>query len=308
MADPVSIPPRWAALGGASRQQWVAGLPALMASTFSRWHLTPDGEPATGTTALVVPVRDADGVRRAVKFSFVEGDNVGEIATLRLWAGRGAVSVLRADPPRGVMVLEWLGESLEEWWDAEEATRVVAGLYRDLHRPAAPQLPDGHALVRGWLADLAALGRKVPAPPRLVAWALRAGRELTASPGTHVIHGDLHYLNVLRRGDDWVAIDPKGFNADPCLEPVPLMWNRWADLEASGDVAEALRERFYAIVDTAGLDERRTRDWIVTRCMINLGWQAEEGAPPGAGLTDAQEWITRNIMIATAMQGLEVPE
>ena len=73
-------------------------------------------------------------------------------------------------------------------------------------------------------------------------------------------------------------------------------------LEASGDVAEALRERFYAIVDTAGLDERRTRDWIVTRCMINLGWQAEEGAPPGAGLTDAQEWITRNIMIATAMQ------
>ena len=105
-------------------------------------------------------------------------------------------------------MLEWLGESLEEWWDAEEATRVVAGLYRDLHRPAAPRLPDGHALVRGWLADLAALGRKVPAPPRLVAWALRAGRELTASPGTHVVHGDLHYLNVLRRGDDWVAIDP----------------------------------------------------------------------------------------------------
>ncbi|MFZ2750208.1 MAG: aminoglycoside phosphotransferase family protein, partial [Propioniciclava sp.] len=164
------------------------------------------------------------------------------------------------------------------------------------------------ALVRGWLAELASLGRRAPAPPRLVAWALRAGGELAAAPGTHVVHGDLHYLNVLRRGDGWAAIDPKGFNADPCLEPVPLMWNRWADLEASGDVGEALRERFYTIVDTAGLDERRTRDWIVTRCMINVGWQAAEGAPPGGGLGDPEEWITRNVTVAKAMQGLELPE
>ena len=134
------------------------------------------------------------------------------------------------------------------------------------------------------------------------------GGELAAAPGTHIVHGDLHYLNVLRRGDGWAAIDPKGFNADPCLEPVPLMWNRWADLEASGDVGEALRERFYTIVDTAGLDERRTRDWIVTRCMINVGWQAAEGAPPGGGLGDPEEWITRNVTVAKAMQGLELPE
>lgn len=308
MGAPVTIPAGWAAVGGDARQRWVAGLPGLIESTLQRWHLTPDGEPCTGMTALVVPVRDADEVRRAVKFSFVEDDNAGEIPTLRLWAGRGAATLLRADPPRGVLLLEWLGEPLQDWWNAEEATQVAAGLYRDLHRPAVPQLPDGHALVRGWLAELASLGRRAPAPPRLVAWALRAGGELAAAPGTHIVHGDLHYLNVLRRGDGWAAIDPKGFNADPCLEPVPLMWNRWADLEASGDVGEALRERFYTIVDTAGLDERRTRDWIVTRCMINVGWQAAEGAPPGGGLGDPEEWITRNVTVAKAMQGLELPE
>jgi streptomycin 6-kinase len=83
----------------------VAGLPGLIESTLQRWHLTPDGEPCTGMTALVVPVRDADEVRRAVKFSFVEDDNAGEIPTLRLWAGRGAATLLRADPPRGVLLL-----------------------------------------------------------------------------------------------------------------------------------------------------------------------------------------------------------
>lgn len=284
---------------------WAGELPGLVADVLRRWHLEPEGDPLTGYTALVLPVRDADGALRAVKFSFVEDDNVGEIPTMKLWGGRGAAELVRADPRRGVLLLEWLGEPLEEWWDADEATRAVAALYRDLHRPAAPQLPDGHALVRGWLGDLERLGRRAPAPPRFVEWALRAGRELTAVPGSHVIHGDLHYLNVLRRGDGWAAIDPKGYNADPCLELVPLLWNRWEDLEASGDVGEAIRDRFYAVVDTAGLDERRARDWVVVRCMINVAWQAEPGAPAGAGLDSAQEWLTRNITLVSAMQAIE---
>ena len=257
-----------------------------------------------GTASRVFPVLDADGVRRACKFSLVEDDNAGEIPTLSLWGGRGAVELLRADPRRGVHLMEWLSGDLEDWWDADEATREVAGLYRFLHRRAAPQLPDGHVFVRRWLADLAALGRRVPAPPRFVEWALRAGRELAGEPGTHVVHGDLHYLNVIYRDGEPVAIDPKGFNASPEFEVVPLLWNRWADFEASGDVGDAIRDRFYAVVDTAELDERRARDWVVVRCMVNLAWVAHDGVA-GAGLDDAQEWITRNVTIVKAMQAVE---
>ncbi|MFT3876587.1 MAG: aminoglycoside phosphotransferase family protein [Propioniciclava sp.] len=286
-------------------EAWLEGLPRLIADTFRRWHVTLDGDPMTGYTALVLPVRDADGVRRACKFSFVEGDNAGEIATLQRWRGRGAVELLRADPRRGVLLLEWLGASLHGRWDAEEAARSIAALYPLLHRRAAPQLPDGHAFVRAWLDDLAALGRRAPAPPQFVDWALRAGRALAAEPGTHVVHGDLHYLNVLERDGEPVAIDPKGFNADPCYEPAPLLWNRWDDLVASGDVGGAIRDRFYAIVDTAGLDERRARDWVVVRCMINVAWQAAPDAVAGGGLRDPREWLTRNVTIAKAMQGIE---
>ena len=285
---------------------WFEQLPRLVEDVARRWHLTPDGPPRTGHTAVVWPVRDADGVRRAVKFAFVEADNAGEIATLQLWKGRGAVELLRADPRRGVHLMEWLGDSLEAEWDADEATRTVASLYAALHRRAAPQLPDGHAFVRRWLDDVAALGRRVPAPPSLVEWALRAGRELAAGPGTHVVHGDLHYLNVLDRDGDWVAIDPKGFNADPCYEPAPLLWNRWDDLAATGDLGEAIRDRFYAIVDTAGLDERRARDWVVVRCVINLAWQVQDGDAAGGPAGSAQEWTTRIVTIAKAMQGVEL--
>lgn len=286
-----------------SRGQWLEGLPRLVEDTFRRWHLTPDGDPMDGYTARVFPVLDADGVRRACKFSHLESDNVGEIPTLSLWGGRGAVELLRADPRRGVLLLEWLDGSLEDPWDADEATRLAAGLYPRLHRRSAPQLPDGHAFVRRWLADLEALGRRVPGPPRFVEWALRAGRELAAEPGSHVVHGDLHHLNVMYRGDEAVAIDPKGFNASPEFEIAPLLWNRWADLEASGEVGEAIRDRFYAVVDTAELDERRARDWVVVRCMVNLGWVAEDGVA-GGGLADPHEWVTRNVTIVKAMQAV----
>ena len=287
----------------ASRGRWREGLPRLVEETFRRWHLTPDGDPIEGSAARVFPVLDADGVRRACKFGYYEEDNVGEIPTLSLWGGRSAVEMVRADPRRGVLLLEWLEGDLEEHWDADEATRTVAGLYRRLHRRSAPQLPDGHAFVRRWLADLEALGRRVPGPPRFVEWALRAGRELAAEPGTHVVHGDLHYQNVMARDGDWVAIDPHGYNAALEYEVAPLLTNRWADLEATGDVGEAIRDRFYAAVDTAEFDERRARDWVVVRCMINLAWVAVDGIA-GVG-DDPHDWITRNVTIVKAMQAIE---
>ncbi|MDO5533525.1 MAG: aminoglycoside phosphotransferase family protein [Propionibacteriaceae bacterium] len=280
------------------------GLPRLVEDTFRRWHLTPVGEVIVNPASRVYPVLDADGVRRACKFSFVENDNVGEIPTLSLWGGRHAVELVRADPRRGILLLEWLDGDLEQHGDADEATCTVAGLYRRLHRRAAPQLPDGHAFVRRWLGELEGLGRAVPAPPRFVDWALRAGRDLAAEPGTHVVHGDLHYLNVMARDDDWVAIDPKGYNAAPEYEVAPLLWNRWADLEATGDVGEAIRDRFYAAVDTAELDERIARDWVVVRCAINLGWAVQDGSAESRQ-PDWHASVTRQVTILKAMQAVE---
>nr|WP_255622151.1 aminoglycoside phosphotransferase family protein [Tessaracoccus sp. OS52] len=281
------------------------GLPRLISDLLQRWHLTPDGAALAGHTALVLPVLDADGVRRALKVGFVEADNAGEIPTLQLWGGRHTVRLLRADPKRGAMVLEWCDEQLGSHPDAEEATRIVAGLYRHLHRAAAPQLPELHQLVNRWLDSLAALRRDVPAPPRLVEQAITAGRRLASGPGTHVLHGDLHDLNVMGRDGEWVAIDPKGLNGDPCYEPAPLLWNRWDQLEVTGNTGEAIRERFYTIVDTAGLDERRARDWVVVRAMINVAWQVSEADPTGGPAGTPHEWITRNVTIAKAMQAVE---
>lgn len=276
----------------------------LVKDLLDEWELTVDGEPTTGFTAHVLPVLDRDGQRRALKVVSPQYNNPREIATLQLWGGRHAVRMLRADPRRGAILLQWLEGLLSDLPDATEATAIIAGLYAGLHLPAAPQLDDIGPAVNRWLDDLEALGRRVPAPPQLVEQALHAGRRLAAAPATHVLHGDLHYDNVMWRDDHWVAIDPKGHNGDPCFEVAPLLWNRWNDLVATGNTGEAIRQRFYTAVDTAGLDERRARDWTIVRVIINVVWEVQDadGRPLAPA---AQESISRQVTIAKAIAGIE---
>ena len=63
--------------------------------------------------------------------------------------------------------------------------------------------------------------------------AVSLGRDFVADPASvgTLIHGDLHYENVLA-GDrePWLVIDPKPTSGDPHYEVAPLLWNRWDEL------------------------------------------------------------------------------
>src|SRR5690606_1529707 len=58
------IPAGLAAAGhGPDWAAWLERLPRLTADLLAEWSLAPDGEPAHGRTALVLPVRTEDGER-----------------------------------------------------------------------------------------------------------------------------------------------------------------------------------------------------------------------------------------------------
>ena len=99
------------------------------------------------------------------------------------------------------------------------------------------------------------------------------------------MHGDLHYANVLAdEAGEWLAIDPKPMAGDPHYEPAPMLWNRMDELSgpgAVGSVRDGLRRRFHALVDAAGLDEARARDWVVVRMVLNAGWAVQDAQRAG---------------------------
>jgi streptomycin 6-kinase len=281
-------------------------LPGLLRDLVEEWQLTVDGEPAHGFCAVVVPVRTAGGRPAALKVSWPHWEAGHEHLALQHWHGSGAVQLLRADPRRFALLLERLHpEDLGDLWDVE-ACEVVAGLYRRLHVPAPPQLVTLSSCARRWADALDALPRDAPLPHRLVEQAVSVARDLAGDEATdgRLLHTDLHYANVLA-GDrePWLAIDPKPLSGDPHYEVAPLLWNRWDELAAAPrGVRDGLRLRFHTVVDVAGLDERRARDWVVLRMMCNAMWRLQD--PPGTvRRTPTDDYLTMCVTVAKAVQG-----
>lgn len=286
--------PDWAA--------WVERLPGLVGDLYDEWELRPDGWMMHGFTALVVPVVTVRGTRAMLKVSFPHVEAEHEHLALSHWAGRGAVQLLRADPHRWAMLLEALQHtSLRDAWDLE-ACEVVAGLYRQLHIPAFRQLRRLSEVTAAVAAALEALPRSAPLPRRLVEQAASLARAFAVDDATDgtLVHGDLHYDNVLlSESGEWRAIDPKPLSGDPHHELAPMLWNRFDELD--GDVRNGVRRRFHTLVDAAGLDEHRARDWVVVR-MLDLAAQRLRDPTERTRAIPDEQWFTQCVTIAKAVQ------
>lgn len=249
----------------------------------AEWNLTADG-PALSSRAQ--PVR-SEGPPAVL----VVGADEHAHLVLRRWNGNGAVRLLRADPHRRALLLERARQESLFAVDDAAACEVVAGLYSRLHVSAMPQLPSLPTLLTRWAEDFAALPRSAPIPHRLVEQAVTLCRDLSAEPAGHVLHGDLHFANVLAADrEPWLAVAPTPLNGDPAFEIAPMLWNRWD--EVADSVRWGVQRRFFALVDAAGFDEDRSRGWVIIR-VVRAAVDALSAGPAD---------LTRFITLAKAVQ------
>ena len=282
-----------------SWDDWLASLPGMVTDLLREWELTADGEPMAGAAAYVLPVREADRRPAALKIGVPHWEAEFEHLALRAWDGNGAIRLYRADPHRRAMLLERADQSRDlNQPDIREACEIIAGLYPRLHRQAIPQLRRLSEFT-GEVADQLAGLRDHPAVPRRLADQARSlAQGFAEDPGTdgRLIHTDLHYANVLASDrEPWLVIDPKPLSGDPAFEVAPLLWNRWEEAVAADDLRNAILDRLFTVVDAAGLDEGRVRDWVIVRELTNVMYAIQGGTGPD------DEWITMSIVIAKAV-------
>ena len=281
---------------------WLDRLPRLTQDLLNEWDLRVDGTALYGNCALVVPVITADGQSAVLKVQFPHWEAETEHLALRAWGGNGAVLLLRADPRRFALLLERLESRDLTSIDALDACEIVGSTYKRLHVPAGPQYRTLSGELKRWLERFRQLPASAPVPHRYVEQAISLSEDFVADPATdgRLIHTDLHYENMLAaEREPWLVIDPKPLNGDPHFEVAPLIWNRWDEVVASGDLRFAVRQRFYTAIDAAGLDEDRARDWVIVRQMLNVLWTLEDA---GTDESLPQDWLTRNIAIVKAIQ------
>ena len=208
------------------------------------------GEPfALSYVSYVAPAGDA-----VIKVAW-DGDteSLHEGDALELWDGDGAVRLLRRS---GRALLEERAvpgndlSALPEDQATAIAVDLASRLWRRVGSPFRPVAPE----VSRWLDDADRKGGElVPVARKLLA-------EL--DPGADwLVHGDLHHHNILRRGDQFVAIDPKPYLADREYDVPSFLWNPLTNRMEDRDQTERRISAFVA----AGLDDFRIRAWTVIR-------------------------------------------
>ncbi|WP_020388473.1 aminoglycoside phosphotransferase family protein [Kribbella catacumbae] len=301
---PVEIPAEFLKVGsrGPEWVAWLDRLPRLTSDLLAEWDLRVDGQATYGNCALVVPVLTADSTPGMLKVQFPHWEAETEHLALRIWDGNGAIRLLRADPRRFALLLERAQPRDLTSVEEIEAIEIVAAMYKRLHVPAGPQFRVLSGEAKRWASELSELPASSAVPHRYVEQAAALARDFASDAETDgkLIHTDLHYFNVLAADrEPWLVIDPKPLSGDPHYEVAPLLWNRWDEIASARDLRFALRRRFYTIVDAAGLDENRARDWVIVRQMVNV-----KGAIQDAGTDQVlpHDWLTRNIAITKAIQ------
>jgi streptomycin 6-kinase len=198
------------------------------------------GFTSEGTVLKVTPVEDDE--------ADYEGD------ALALWAGDGAIRLLRRDVARRALLIDRAQPGTDISQLAEdEANAAAVAVARRLWRPARrgePFLSIAERVTR----DLERVGSHVLVPIARSIFASMSFAETT------LLHGDYHHYNVLRHGDGYVAIDPKPLVGEPEFDVAPFLWNP-IRVRSSGEHTDRRISAFVA----AGLNEKRIREWAIVR-------------------------------------------
>lgn len=219
------------------------------------WGLRLGPRIAAGRYSYVAPAGE-DAILKVVPREDDDADHIAD--ALALWDGRGAVRMLRHDAARRALLLERLVPGTEAAvMDEEAALAAAIAVGRQIWctPPTTHPFRAIHAWVRRWMPSdqvhpLVPVARHTYAAmtPRL----------------DRVVHADFHHHNLLRRGDEWVAIDPKPFVGEPEFDIPAFLANPLG----THVTRERTERRIRAFAD-AGLDGDRIRRWAIVRGVLD---------------------------------------
>ncbi|MER6271177.1 aminoglycoside phosphotransferase family protein [Streptomyces sp. NPDC001797] len=269
--------------------EWLEKLPGAVEQAVAQRELTVERvQVPGGRSSVVLLVRRADGTPAVLKLAPRRARPQSEAAALAHWGGLGAVQVLEADGPAGVLLLERLHPEVSVRSLPEaKALLEAAGTLRRLWVPP----PQDHVFEtvaqrtgRQAAAMAAAAGDAEVAP--LVAAALAAREELLiAPPEQRLLHGTFRQSKVLA-GErmPWLAVGPDPVVGECAFDLARLVRDRVEDLIASPSGASITRRRIKRLAESLEVDQERLRGWTLFRAVESGVRALRVGRPKDAEL------------------------
>ncbi|MEU3790619.1 aminoglycoside phosphotransferase family protein [Streptomyces fructofermentans] len=223
-----------------------------------------------GRSSLVVLVRLPDDTPAVLKLAPPRARPESERAALAHWDGRGAVRLLDAAGPEGVLLLERLHPdvSVRSLPEAKSMLEAAGALRRLWVEPPAGQVFETVAERTGRQSEAMRAGADAEAAP-LVDAALAVRAELLVSPPeTRLLHGTFRQSKVLAgERSPWLAVGPDPVVGECAFDLARLVRDRVEDLIATSSGAATTRRRVKRLAESLEVDQERLRGWTLFRAV-----------------------------------------
>jgi streptomycin 6-kinase len=268
---------------GKTGKHWIASLPDLVDELAAYWQLNnivPVNNMTFNYVAKAVTLTNQSVV---LKVGCDEKSISDEMQALRYFDGGGSIQLISSHPACHALLLQQAipGTALKSLYPSQ-IDYVMDSYIDTMKKLHNKRLPDksNYRHVRDWLSAIDNLSDQV-CPAYLIEKVIVLKNELLTSMTTEIfLHGDLHHDNILKDGDHWLAIDPKGVVGEPEFEIAAFDFMYVNELANKNDVKNIFEERVNMLAQKANLDSQRIKGWVFVRLILMAAWNVEDNGDP----------------------------
>lgn len=258
--------------------EWLSNFDEMIALYEQKWELSIH-DPFDLSFNFVAPATRNNGEEVVLKVVLSHKEFCAELEVLKLMKGKGMVELLDHDLDQGVMILDRLrpGHTLAEIKDDEEAAHIASQIMKKLW-VAAPKHSNIETVVDRE-NSLKRIARQHPngfgpIAKEEIEEALMLFEQLNREINQpYLLHGDLHHYNILKNGDSWTAIDPKGLIGDREYDVIQYLLNKLPET----NVKNTIEKRINIFVKELDLDKERVLLRGFSHAVLSTCWTIEDG-------------------------------
>jgi len=202
-----------------------------------------------------------------------------EYDSIRAFNGHGLIELLNADLDKGAILITRAipGNTLTTLFPDmdDKALGIACGLVMLLHKATTPAMHK-FPLLSEWLSII---DKEWDIPKEQLQLARNLKNDLLRNSQTDVLlHGDVHYANILSNGDDWVVIDPKGVIGDPLYDITgALLREPFKQMMALPDIPGMLQHRILFVAQYCNVSVQQIWAWTFVQTVMSICWSLEDG-------------------------------
>lgn len=266
-------------------QRWLDDLPETIKSYEKKWKLKSLGAFPGLSINYVEKAITNDGIDAVLKIGFPDDEEfLGEIETLTIYNGKGAVRILEKDTENCALLLERCipGNSLHSLNNEEQEISIFAQVARKIWKKAAIDFKfkylSGESKYFDWyFANLEKCKKSLPED--LVIKAKEKFEHLIKTEGElYLLHSDLHHDNILSSERGWLAIDPKGLIGEREYEAGVYILNPYKRFKENEKLISHnfFAKRINLISAALGLSKERVSAWAFIKQILALIWSLQD--------------------------------